>query len=102
MGIPERQRKIQQLWIFLVLSKGKLIADPPNRLGNEFYILQILDNLISNTIKFSPPGTTPITRTHFDKEYFNVDINNDGLTDEDLKKLVRDYADNSLRIKMKN
>ena len=69
--------------------KSELATNPPNILGNEFQIMQILDNLIGNAIKFSPSHTTTTISTRYDQNYVYVDISDEGpgLTDEDFKIL---------------
>jgi two-component system sensor histidine kinase/response regulator len=68
-------------------------------LADEVSVKQILDNLMSNAIKFSPPGSEVTvemsTGDHFLK--ILVDDQGPGFTENDLKHLFEDYRRLSAR-----
>jgi signal transduction histidine kinase len=61
--------------------------------------LQILDNLISNALKFSPPGTTVHVHTLPETNYVLVTVRDEGpgITDVDQKKLFQKFTRLSAR-----
>lgn len=62
--------------------------------ANEFRLLQILDNLIGNAMKYCPKGTTVdvITRAEDNEVLVEVVDNGPGLRDEDFPKLFIKHA----------
>jgi two-component system sensor histidine kinase/response regulator len=71
-----------------VALSHQFTALPPVQ-ANEFRLLQILDNLIGNALKFCPPGATTWVCTGADADTVFVEIIDDGpgLQDEDFPKL---------------
>jgi signal transduction histidine kinase len=64
-------------------------------LADEISTIQILDNLISNAIKFSPEGktiTVAVRKTPHGMVALNVQDEGPGLTDEDKTKLFTTFA----------
>lgn len=60
---------------------------------------QVLDNLISNAVKFSPPGKTIRVRLSPDAEAIEIRVQDEGpgFTEEDQAKMFRRYARLSAR-----
>jgi len=58
---------------------------------DQFYVSQILDNLIGNALKFSPPETETCVSTHQDKDFVYTEVTDagPGLTESDMKKLFQ-------------
>jgi signal transduction histidine kinase len=56
--------------------------------------LQILDNLISNALKYSPPNTTTHVHTLPEAKYILVSVRDEGpgISEEDQKKLFQKYT----------
>ncbi|HWD18793.1 MAG TPA: HAMP domain-containing sensor histidine kinase [Verrucomicrobiae bacterium] len=56
--------------------------------------LQILDNLISNAVKYSPPNTTVYIHTLPEKEYAVMTVRDEGpgITEADQKKLFQKFT----------
>jgi two-component system sensor histidine kinase/response regulator len=67
----------------------ELNTDLPEVEMDEFRISQVLDNLIGNAMKFSPPDTKTVVRTHSDNDYIYTEIcdSGPGLTEKDLEIL---------------
>jgi signal transduction histidine kinase len=65
----------------------------PNRIG------QVLDNLISNAIKFSPPGTTVLLQLEQNDDFtvFSIQDEGPGITLEDQEKLFHQFQKLSAR-----
>jgi signal transduction histidine kinase len=61
--------------------------------------LQILDNLISNALKYSPPNTTVHVHTLPEKEHVLVTVRDEGpgISEEDQKRLFRKFTRLSAR-----
>jgi signal transduction histidine kinase len=72
----------------------QLTPDLPQVAANEFRLLQILDNLIGNAMKFCPGGSTVevCTRLENNEVVAEVTDNGPGLTDEDFPKLFTKHA----------
>ncbi len=64
-----------------------VVADPDS-------VMQVLENLISNAIKFSPPGSQVRLATHLDHNRVRVEISDagPGLTQKDREQLFGRYA----------
>jgi signal transduction histidine kinase len=62
--------------------------------SDESIVGQILDNLVSNAIKYSPPGKNIHVRAYAQQEYIRCEIRDEGpgLTAEDQKKLFGKFA----------
>ncbi|WP_281615832.1 ATP-binding protein [Flammeovirga sp. SubArs3] len=71
---------------FNLLSDGLVEA-------NQQHCIQIVENLISNAIKFSPNGTQVITTLEKTKDHIIIDITDQGpgISEEDQKKLFKKY-----------
>ena len=71
---------------------GACVADPSR-------IIQVIDNLASNAVKFSPPGTTVTLslETRNDHVRFSVADEGPGLTDEDQEKMFGEFTRLSAR-----
>lgn len=75
--------------------KKELAGNLPHAHCDEFQILQVLDNLIGNAMKFSPRETTTtiITRHDENNVYAEICDEGPGLTDNDMDKLFTRYAE---------
>jgi len=62
-------------------------------------VLQILDNLISNALKFSPPNTTVHVHSVPEKDFILVTVRDEGpgISEEDQKKLFQMFSRLSAR-----
>jgi signal transduction histidine kinase len=69
------------------VSAGSAYADPTR-------LQQVLDNLISNAVKYSPPGSTVRVRAAHEHGLwrFSVEDQGPGITAEDRKRLFQDFA----------
>ncbi len=69
------------------LAPGRVFADP-------IRLAQVLDNLISNAVKYSPPGSTITVRTRAEKRMWRVEVQDQGpgLTIEDQALLFKDFV----------
>lgn len=67
--------------------------------GDIMTVHQIIDNLISNAVKFSPLGSHIDCRLHADGDRLLVDIEDEGpgFTDSDLARVFQDYTRLSAR-----
>ncbi len=63
-------------------------------LGNENSLRQVLDNLISNAVKYSPHGKSIYVRLNEDDKWIRCEIQDEGpgLSDEDQQKLFRQFS----------
>ncbi len=79
---------------FVNLSSEKIILHT-----DEQAMIQILDNLISNAIKYSPHGKTIVIRLQSSTEAVRVEIQDEGpgISEEDMKKLFGKFARLSAR-----
>jgi signal transduction histidine kinase len=87
-------------------GKMKVVKSPPKTgfycLPEKFFILdrellvlmQVMDNLVSNTIKYSPHGKNVYVRLKASNEKVRVEIQDDGpgISEEDMKKLFGKFA----------
>jgi signal transduction histidine kinase len=66
----------------------------PSVLGDRWRLMQVVQNLLDNALKFSPRGTTLRLRTHKDDARVRVEVTDagPGLTDDDFAKLFVKYA----------
>lgn len=71
---------------------GTVRADPTR-------LRQVIDNLVSNAVKFSPSGTTVIVRGERDKDQWRLSVQDQGpgITAEDRSRLFTDFARLSAR-----
>ncbi len=71
---------------------AQILADP-------IRLSQVLDNLISNAIKYSPPGSTITVRARTVKRMWRIEVQDQGpgLTEEDQQSLFQDFARLSAR-----
>lgn len=71
---------------------GRLVGDPMR-------LRQVLDNLVSNAVKYSPEGScVRVWAVEYDTEWrFYVQDQGPGVTDEDRRKLFKDFARGSAR-----
>ncbi len=69
------------------MEKGRICAD-------KLRLRQVLDNLISNAVKFSPERTTVHVRAaHLGKEWrIEVSDQGPGISEQDRKRLFKDFA----------
>ncbi|MDM8563588.1 hybrid sensor histidine kinase/response regulator, partial [Candidatus Marithioploca araucensis] len=65
-----------------------------NILGNENSLRQVLDNLISNAVKYSPYGKSISVRLNEDDKWIRCEIQDEGpgLSDEDQQKLFLQFS----------
>ncbi len=63
------------------------------------YCIQMLDNLVSNAIKYSPLGKKIYVKFYFDENYnyFSVKDEGPGISEEDQKKLFKKFSRLSAR-----
>ncbi|HYF37071.1 MAG TPA: hybrid sensor histidine kinase/response regulator [Prosthecobacter sp.] len=85
-------------WQAQAKKKGiTLTLELPGReaevMGDAMAVRQILDNLMSNAIKFSPPGTEVAVRLALEEKAVVVTIEDEGpgFTESDLAHLFEDY-----------
>ena len=73
-------------------SHGKVVADPMR-------IRQVMDNLLTNAVKFSPPGSTVQVFVQPEVSGWRVNIQDEGpgISEEDRQKLFQDFARLSTR-----
>lgn len=66
---------------------------------DESKIKQVMDNLVTNAIKFSPPDTTVEINVIQDNETILISIKDEGqgIPEEDLKKLFKPFSKTSVR-----
>jgi signal transduction histidine kinase len=66
---------------------GKAMADP-------VHLRQVIDNLVSNAVKYSPPGSTVTVTAEQLKPGWRVKVQDEGpgITEEDRKHLFQDFA----------
>ncbi|NOX75623.1 MAG: ATP-binding protein, partial [Gammaproteobacteria bacterium] len=81
------------------VSKGitlthHLASSLPNIQANDFRLLQILDNLIGNALKFSPRGATVEVRTSGDVDHIHIEVvdSGPGLREADFLQLFVKHA----------
>ncbi len=57
-------------------------------------VRQVIDNLVSNAIKYSPPGSTVVVNATRTREGCRISVTDEGpgITEEDRKKLFKDFA----------
>lgn len=74
--------------------KSELAQALPAIKADDFRLTQVLDNLIGNAIKFSPPGTTTLVRTRSEPGRVLVEISDHGpgVGDDDRAQLFTEYA----------
>lgn len=74
--------------------RSELSADMPSIHADQARLAQVSHNLISNAIKFSPPGAEAVVSTAVAGEQvtFEVRDSGPGLTDDDLRHVFMKYA----------
>lgn len=87
--------KAQSKSITLNIDSGEDI----HALADESALVQVLDNLVSNAVKFSPANKNIFVRVCDAQERIRVEVQDEGqgLTDEDKKKLFGKFARLSAR-----
>jgi signal transduction histidine kinase len=68
-------------------SHGNVVADPMR-------LRQVMDNLLTNAVKFSPPGSTVQVSVQPEGAGWRINVQDEGpgITQEDRKKLFQDFA----------
>ncbi len=68
--------------------------DMPNIQADDTRIMQVLENLISNAIKFSPPGGTVMVRTSHDGEWISCEVSDTGpgIPKKEMGSLFKEYV----------
>lgn len=68
--------------------------DLPHIQADDARILQVLENLIGNAIKFSPPGSVTTVRTERDGEWVRCEISDTGpgIPEPEMNLLFKEYA----------
>jgi len=71
----------------------KFAPGMPHILADELRLLQVLDNLIGNAIKFSPPGTRTLVSTWANEKNITCEVKDEGpgLPEKDLNQLFQPY-----------
>lgn len=74
--------------------QARLEPGLPQIRADDFQLMQVLDNLLGNAIKFSPAGSRATVRTHSTDGYVVCEVSDTGpgITDADMKKLFVEYA----------
>jgi len=67
--------------------------------GDLFTVRQIIDNLMSNAVKFSPLGSQIVSKIHNQEGHLCIDIEDEGpgFTESDLARIFQDYTRLSAR-----
>ncbi len=68
--------------------------DLPNIQADDARIMQVLENLIGNAIKFSPPGSVTTVRTRREGEWIVCEVcdTGPGIPEEEMGLLFKEYA----------
>lgn len=95
-AIAHNTHYAQSKGIALDMQFGK---DMPLILVDELRILQVLENLIGNAIKFGPPGTQVVVSTRCEDGALICEVsdNGPGIPEADMDKLFVEYAQLSNR-----
>ncbi|MAT41384.1 MAG: hypothetical protein CL609_03510 [Anaerolineaceae bacterium] len=74
------------------VPEGKVLADPSR-------VRQVLDNLISNAVKYSPPNSTVRVRSQMGEYCWRVEVQDEGpgIQPKDRERLFQDFARLSAR-----
>ncbi|MEN3942219.1 response regulator [Prosthecobacter sp. SYSU 5D2] len=77
----------------------RLPDEPLLASGDLFTVRQVVDNLMSNAVKFSPLGSQIVSRIHPKDGHLFIDIEDEGpgFTDSDLARIFQDYTRLSAR-----
>lgn len=69
------------------VHKGKVVVDPRR-------LRQVVDNLISNAVKYSPPGSTVRVSALFSSDGWKVAVKDEGpgIAEEEVKLLFQDFS----------
>lgn len=96
------KESIEILEIFADRKSIKIVFSPPTHLTDAYVdpirIRQVIDNLLNNAIKFSPPKSTVfITLTEHDEDRLKISIADEGkgIALEDMDKLFKPFAQTS-------
>ncbi len=99
LDINQAVRKSLQANLDYAARKGidldsELADAMPAVQANEFRLCQVMDNLIGNALKFSPPQTRTVVRTRAEGEHVLVEIEDSGpgLAGDDFGKLFVKHA----------
>ncbi|NJM24816.1 MAG: tetratricopeptide repeat protein [Bacteroidia bacterium] len=79
--------------ITLHVKTDEVRADNKKVLTNKDYLHRIVDNLVSNAIKFSPQGKNVYVETKKNGQTFSISVRDEGpgMTDEDKKHLFKKF-----------
>jgi len=85
----EYQQQAEQKQINVVTELGESVK----AMADKFYTSQVIDNLVSNAIKFSNPEQTITLKTDVHEEFARIAISDEGpgLSEEDERKIFKKY-----------
>ena len=105
--VQTRSFFLEQISLNTLLATGKKVAlepvfgtVPPTFSGDNFKLKQVMNNLISNAIKFSPAGTTVQVSVHLDSDRFllvEVIDQGPGIPEAEQVKLFTPFGRTSVR-----
>jgi two-component system, sensor histidine kinase and response regulator len=90
-AVARNRPQAQNKNIELTMQFGK---DLPNIRADDFRIMQVLENLIGNAVKFCPPGASVTVRSRCEDEWLVCEVSDTGpgIPAADMDKLFIEYA----------